>query len=67
MLFRSDGTRGAMTPGETQPSLGEEEEQQVMGVEDLIRAGYSTAEILALHPEVEVETVDELRHQIEGT
>ena len=62
-----DGTRGAMTPGETQPSLGEEEEQQVMGVEDLIRAGYSTAEILALHPEVEVETVDELRHQIEGT
>jgi hypothetical protein len=62
-----DGDRGAMTPGETQPTLGEEEEQQIAGVEALIRQGYSNAEILALHPEVEVETIDELRHEIEGT
>lgn len=62
-----DGTRGAMTAGETQPSLGEEEEQQLAGIESLIQQGYSTAEILALHPEVDVETVDELRHSIEGT
>jgi hypothetical protein len=56
--------RGLMLPGETQPSLGEEPEQQIMPLAAMITAGYSTAEILAMHPEVDVETIDELRHAI---
>ena len=59
--------RGAMTPGETQPTMGEEEETQVLPVADLIKKGYSDAEILALHPEVDAETIDEIRHAVEGT
>jgi hypothetical protein len=59
-------SRGAMTPGETHASAGEEEEQYVPHVEQMIRDGYSDAEILAMHPEVDVDVVDELRHQIES-
>lgn len=59
--------RGAMTPGETHPSAGEEEVQYLPHVEQMIREGYSDAEILAMHPEVEASVVDELRHAMEGT
>ena len=58
--------RGAMTPGETHASAGEEPEQYVPHVEQMIRDGYSDAEILSMHPEVDVLVVDELRHQIES-
>lgn len=59
--------RGAMTPGETHPSAGEEEEQYLPHVEQMIREGYSDAEILAMHPEVAAKVIDEVRHLIEGT
>ena len=59
--------RGAMTPGETHPSAGEEPEQYLPHVEQMIREGYTDAEILAMHPEVEASDIDELRHAIEGT
>jgi len=59
--------RGAMTPGETQPTMGEEEVTQIMPVADMISQGYSDAEILAMHPEVDAETIDEIRHAVEGT
>lgn len=58
---------GAMTAGETQPAFGEETEQQIMPVADMITAGYSDAEILAMHPEVSASTIDEIRHALEGT
>lgn len=60
-------SRGAMTPGETQPAFGEEEIQYLPQVEQLIREGYSDAEILAMHPEVDASALDELRHAMEGT
>ena len=56
-----------MTPGETHPSAGEEPEQYLPHVEQMIREGYTDAEILAMHPEVEASDIDELRHAIEGT
>jgi len=59
--------RGIMTPGETQPALGEEEQQQIMPLAEMIRQGYTDAEILAMHPEVDASTLDEIRHIIEGT
>jgi hypothetical protein len=59
--------RGAMTPGETHPSAGEEPEQYLMHVEQMIRDGYTDAEILAMHPEVKAKDIDEVRHAIEGT
>lgn len=63
-----DGSaRGAMTPGETHASAGEEEEQQIQHIRDMINEGYSDAEILSMHPEIDADTVDELRHEVEGT
>lgn len=59
--------RGAMTEGETHPSTGEEPEQYIQHVEQMIREGYTDAEILAMHPEVTASAVDELRHRIENT
>jgi hypothetical protein len=59
--------RGAMTPGQTQPGFGEEEIQYLPKVEQLIREGYTDAEILAMHPEVDASALDELRHAMEGT
>jgi hypothetical protein len=61
-----DPTRGAMTPGETHDSAGEEEEQYVPHVEQMIRDEYTTAEILSMHPEIDADVVDELRHSIES-
>lgn len=58
--------RGVMTEGETHPSPGEEVEQQIAHIDEMIRNGYSDAEIRALHPEIELSTIDELRHSIEG-
>ena len=62
-----DPTRGVMTTGETHESAGEEEEQQVAHIEEMIRSGYTDVEILAMHPEIEAETIDEVRHQVEDT
>jgi hypothetical protein len=60
--------RGAMTPGETHPPVSEEEEGGMIAhVEQMIRDGYTDAEILALHPEVDASTIDEIRHAVEGT
>ena len=59
--------RGAMVDGETQPNMGEEEEQQIMSVAEMIQQGYTDAEILAMHPEVSADTIDEIRHAMEGT
>lgn len=60
--------RGAMTPGETHPPVSEEEEGgMIQHIEQMITEGYTTAEILALHPEVDTSTVDEIRHAVEGT
>jgi hypothetical protein len=55
-----------MTPGETHDSAGEEEEQYVPHVEQMIRDEYTTAEILSMHPEIDADVVDELRHSIES-
>lgn len=59
--------RGAMTPGETHPSAGEEPEQHLQHVIDMVQAGYTDAEIRAMHPEIDVSTIDEVRHAVEGT
>lgn len=67
MTTDPDPTRGVMTPGETHESVGEETEQQVQHIIDMINAGYTDAEILSMHPEIEADTVDELRHSVEGT
>ena len=41
--------------------------QYLPQVEQLIREGYTDAEILAMHPEVDASALDELRHAMEGT
>jgi len=58
--------RGMMTDGMTMPAMSEESIEQIMPVADMISAGYTDAEILALHPEVDAKTVDEIRHAVEG-
>ena len=62
-----DPGRGAMTNGETHPSAGEEPEQYLAHAEQMIRQGYTDAEILAMHPEISASVLDELRHAVEGT
>ena len=38
-----------------------------MSVAEMIQQGYTDAEILAMHPEVDADTIDEIRHAMEGT
>jgi 2-oxo-4-hydroxy-4-carboxy--5-ureidoimidazoline (OHCU) decarboxylase len=69
-IFAADpdgAARGAMMATEPHPFIGEEPAQQVDHINSMLAEGYTNAEILALHPEIEIELVDELRHAFEGT
>jgi len=60
--------RGAMAEGETHPSVTDVENPDIIGhVSEMIMAGYSDAEILAMHPEISADQLDEIRHEIQET
>jgi hypothetical protein len=53
-----------MTEGETHDTAGEEAEDQVPHIAEMIQSGYTDAEILAMHPETSAATIDEIRHSL---
>jgi hypothetical protein len=58
--------RGAMTPGETHESATDvQNPDMVAHVKEMIMSGYSDAEILAMHPEISADEIDEIRHSVQ--